>query len=322
MAQQYFDEEKFVFFNKLGIENQEELEKWEYGHTEIRMRELLENPKLIKTQSFNLDRQKEIHAHLFGDIYEWAGKIRTVPLKKLNHNREMAIFAEPEQIERNWQNIEKQVNKFLSGSLSFQEKVSQLADIFVQINQTHAFPEGNGRTTQIFMKQLANEQGIDLDYTKVNPNEWNIACSMICERHKTLRFEGQTIVSKEEIPVDKESLKKIFLEITSKKIQLLEKFIQAKETYKTLAKTLNGQDKVRLKMYQDTVEQTIAQEKDPNQKQAAWLHFYQYVAERIKDGKLNLPKPIPIAQAQQMMKQLTQTQSQTQTIQIPKKHKR
>ena len=61
MAQQYFDEEKFVFFNKLGIENQEELEKWEYGHTEIRMRELLENPKLIKTQSFNLDRQKEIH---------------------------------------------------------------------------------------------------------------------------------------------------------------------------------------------------------------------------------------------------------------------
>ena len=96
--------------------------------------------------------------------------------------------------------------------------------------------------------------------------------------------------------------------------------LQAKETYKTLAKTLNGQDKVRLKMYQDTVTQTIAQEKDPNQKQVAWLHFYQYVAERIKDGKLNLPKPIPIEQAQQMMKQLTQTQ--TQTIQTPKKHKR
>ena len=98
--------------------------------------------------------------------------------------------------------------------------------------------------------------------------------------------------------------------------------IFAKETYIAKAKTLNGQDKVRLKMYQDTVEQTIAQEKDPNQKQAAWLHFYQYVAERIKDGKLNLPKPIPTEQAQQMMKQLTQTQSQTQTIQIPKKHKR
>ena len=70
--------------------------------------------------------------------------------------------------------------------------------------------------------------------------------------------------------------------------------IFAKETYIAKAKTLNGQDKVRLKMYQDTVAQTIAQEKDPNQKQAAWLHFYQYVAERIKDGKLDLPKPIPI----------------------------
>ena len=101
---------------------------------------------------------------------------------------------------------------------------------------------------------------------------------------------------------------------------LSERVIQAKETYKTLAKTLSGQDKVRLKMYQDTVAQSIAQEKDPNQKQAAWLHFYQYVAERIKDGKLNLPKPIPTEQAQQMMKQLTQTQSQT--IQTTKKHKR
>ena len=98
--------------------------------------------------------------------------------------------------------------------------------------------------------------------------------------------------------------------------------IFAKETYKTLAKTLNGQDKVRLKMYQDAVAQTIAQEKDPNQKQAAWLHFYQYATERIKDGKLNLPKPIPTEQAQQMIKQLTQAQSQTQNTQTPKKHKR
>ena len=322
MTQQYFDKEKIVFFNKLGIENQKELEKWEYRHTDYCSQELLENPQLIKTQSFNLDRQKEIHAYLFGDIYEWAGKIRTVPLKKLNHNREMAIFAEPEQIEKNWQNIEKQVNDFLSGSLPYQEKIERLADIFAQINQTHAFPEGNGRTTQIFMKQLANEQGIDLDYTKIKPDEWNIACSMVCERHKTLRFEGQTIVLEEEIPANKEPLKKIFSEIASRKIQLSEEFIQAKETYIALAKTINGQDKVRLKIYQDTVAQSIEQEKDAHQKQTAWLHFYQYVAKHIKDGKLNLPKPIPTEQAQQMMKQLTQSQPQQQTIQTPKKHKR
>ena len=100
--------------------------------------------------------------------------------------------------------------------------------------------------------------------------------------------------------------------------------IFAKETYIALAKTLNGQDKVRLKMYQDTVAQSIEQEKEAHQKQAAWLHFYQYVAKHIKDGKLNLPKPIPTEQAQQMMKQLTQstTQSSQQTIQTPKKHKR
>lgn len=152
MSQQYFDEEKWVFFNKLGIENQEELEKWEYRQTAIRSHEILSDPQLIKTQAFNLDRQKEIHAHLLGDIYEWAGKIRTVPSRKLNDNREMAIFAEPEQIEPNWQKIEQQCNEFLASRQGLAEKVEQLAEILAQINQTHAFPEGNGRTTQIFMK--------------------------------------------------------------------------------------------------------------------------------------------------------------------------
>ncbi|MBR5940187.1 MAG: Fic family protein [Neisseriaceae bacterium] len=205
MANPYFDNEKQVFFNKVGIENQEELEEWEYKQTGIKSNEILENPQLIKTQSFNLDRQKEIHAHLLGDIYEWAGKIRTLPQRKLNSQREMCIFAEADQIEKNWQEIEQKTKSFLENkNLPFEEKLNQLVDIFAQINQTHAFPEGNGRTTQIFMKQLANEQGIDLDYTKAKPDEWNIACSMVCERHKTLRFEGQTIVLKEEFPQDKE----------------------------------------------------------------------------------------------------------------------
>lgn len=107
MTQPYFDTETRVFFNKLGIENQKELELLEYKQTAIRTDEILSNPQLIKTKAFNLDRQKEIHAHLLGDIYEWAGKIRTVPSRKLNDNREMAIFAEPEQIEPNWQKIEQ-----------------------------------------------------------------------------------------------------------------------------------------------------------------------------------------------------------------------
>ncbi|MBP3221259.1 MAG: PriCT-2 domain-containing protein [Neisseriaceae bacterium] len=106
-----------------------------------------------------------------------------------------------------------------------------------------------------------------------------------------------------------------------------QQLLAAKETYKTLAKTLNGQDKVRLKMYQDTVAQTIAREKN-DKKMLAWQHYYQYVSARIKDGKLNLPKPIPLEQAKQMMKQLTQSQTQQPkpqmqqpTLSKPRKHK-
>ena len=95
-----------------------------------------------------------------------------------------------------------------------------------------------------------------------------------------------------------------------------QQLLAAKETYKTLAKTLNGQDKVRLKMYQDAVAQTIAREK-ADKKMLAWQHYYQYVSARIQGGKLNLPKPIPPEQAKQMMKQLTQSQTQQPKPQMP-----
>jgi cell filamentation protein len=65
-------------------------------------------------------------------------------------------------------------------------------DIFVQANHIHPFPEGNGRSLQVFMKQLAQEQGVKLDYTKTNANEWNRA-SAVSGTHGRL-FEHQYLI--------------------------------------------------------------------------------------------------------------------------------
>ena len=181
----------------------------------------------------------------------------------------------------------KNGNRFLSISKIADFKINAVLD-----NNSDARTKARDLfDTAFILKNYAN---------KVNPALLNqlkqVDMNKLLSRYEQA-FIGDEIMQRHKISADEvilslvESLDKIQ---STNRNSLLNPVIQAKETYKTLTKTLSGQDKVRLKMYQDTVAQTIAQEKDPNQKQAAWLHFYQYVAERIKDGKLDLPKPIPI----------------------------
>jgi len=65
----------YVLKNKLKIENTKELVKAEREITSIRTAQALSNR--IKG-NFDFKHLKKIHRFFFGDIYEWAGKIRTV----------------------------------------------------------------------------------------------------------------------------------------------------------------------------------------------------------------------------------------------------
>lgn len=41
----------------------------------------------------------------------------------------------------------------------------------------HPFPEGNGRSTQSMLSQLAKEAGYELNFANVNRDNWNHAAS-------------------------------------------------------------------------------------------------------------------------------------------------
>ena len=60
------------------------------------------------------------------------------------------------------------------------------------------------------MKELAREQGVDLDYTKVDSREWNLA-SAVSGTHGHL-FERAYLIPS---PPNPEPIKKIFAEIAS-----------------------------------------------------------------------------------------------------------
>ena len=70
--------------NKLGITDSATLAKEEERISKTRAVELFESDMLASLPAGTFDTLCRIHAHLFSDIYNFAGKIRTVNMSKGN----------------------------------------------------------------------------------------------------------------------------------------------------------------------------------------------------------------------------------------------
>ena len=79
MNDPYVYEGTNILKNKFGLKDFEELNKAERLFTTIRERQLRENPI---QGNFDYDHLKKIHAYIFQDIYDWAGKERTIDIAK------------------------------------------------------------------------------------------------------------------------------------------------------------------------------------------------------------------------------------------------
>ena len=210
MANQYI-EGNGVFKNKLGLTDGKQLKAIEYAFTERNSKLLLTGLVDFKVVSYGLDRLSSIHKFLFQDLYEWAGKPRTVPSSKRASNGTITWFAESNAIFSIWKELEPKCNNFaINGNPDFSQKIDALIDIFILANFSHPFPEGNGRSLQVFLRQLANTQCLGIDYSQVKEDEWNHA-SAVSGKHGRL-FEHS-------IPIyaqpDSDPLKRIFSRIIS-----------------------------------------------------------------------------------------------------------
>lgn len=154
-----------VLINKLNIQDLEELHEAERDITILRIGEIMSEP--IKG-NFSLKHLQKIHLYIFKDIYEWAGKIRTVDISK------GTIFCLTQFIEIQFNELYQQLKKesYLTKIDSKEEMAKRLSYYFGIINMIHPFREGNGRTQRVYFQYLCNKGNkFELDFSNISRDD-------------------------------------------------------------------------------------------------------------------------------------------------------
>lgn len=147
--------------NKLGITNSAELAYEEEKISKKKALELFENGMLDKLEVGRISSLKAIHKYLFNDIYDFAGKIRTVNISKGSFR-----FVPLMYLEAALKNIDKMP----------QSTFDEIIEKYVEMNIAHPFREGNGRSTRIWLDLiLKNEIGQVVDWSKVDKEDYMLA---------------------------------------------------------------------------------------------------------------------------------------------------
>ena len=164
----YLDPVTGVLYNKLGLETTAELEAAEREITHAALILLDETPVPAR---YDLPHLRAIHRRVFGDIYEWAGQLRTVAIAK------GATFCLPQYIESSSAVIFRELRgeEFLRG-LSRDAITGRLAYFLGEVNALHPFREGNARTQRAFFGQLARDAGYTLVWQHLDAAR-NVAAS-------------------------------------------------------------------------------------------------------------------------------------------------
>jgi cell filamentation protein len=125
-----------VLHNLLNITNQIELNTAEEKISKQKAKLLFESGDIDGMEIGTFKGLAQIHAYLFGDIYEFAGSIRDVNIAKGNF-RFASLMYLPQSLEHI--------------SAMPQQTFEQIIEKYVEMNIAHPFREGNGRATRIWL---------------------------------------------------------------------------------------------------------------------------------------------------------------------------
>ncbi len=128
------------------------------GQSKKKAYTLFEGNLIDKIEVGTIKGLQQIHAYLFGGLYDFAGQIRTLNIFKGNF-----AFAPAMHLKETLQNIECMPENTLD----------EIINKYIEMNIAHPFKEGNGRSTRIWLDLILKKRlQRCIDWSKINKNDY------------------------------------------------------------------------------------------------------------------------------------------------------
>jgi len=128
------------------------------GRSKKKAYTLIESGLLDSMEPGTVKCLQQIHAYLFGGLYDFAGQIRTKTIWK-----DGTLFCRAEYLMQNLRIIEQMPET------TFDEIVNK----YVEMNVAHPFMEGNGRSTRIWLDLIFKKRlRLCVDWSKIDKKEY------------------------------------------------------------------------------------------------------------------------------------------------------
>lgn len=174
----YIDPATGILKNLVGATTYAELSNAEGELVASRISEIVEKFTLRVTGT--LDDFCTIHRELFQDIYTWAGRLRTVEIRKNSDDSEFFLPSPNIPMGFAWAQEELKRDGMLK-DMKLECFVEQLAYHYDNYNFIHPFREGNGRTQRLFWTFICHDAGYDLIWSKISGEENDEASRLAAE---------------------------------------------------------------------------------------------------------------------------------------------
>ena len=151
---------KMILENRLNITDSADFAR-EERISKKKAVQLFDNKFLDSFPAGKFDTLKAIHKYMFEEVFDFAGKIRTVNLAKGNFR-----FAPLIYLQAALENIDKMP----------QSTYDEIIEKYVEMNIAHPFREGNGRSMRIWLDlMLKNGIGKVVDWSRVDKEDYLLA---------------------------------------------------------------------------------------------------------------------------------------------------
>ena len=147
-----------ILENKLNLTDQIELAKAEEKISKQKAKQLFDSGDIHQVEVGKFAGLAFIHAYLFEDIYDFAGKTRDVNIAKGNFRFAPVMYLEPSL---------KHIDAMP------QSKFDEIIEKYVEMNVAHPFREGNGRATRIWLDLMLKKDTRQIvDWNRVDKEEY------------------------------------------------------------------------------------------------------------------------------------------------------